>query len=110
MALGLIIYRVGMTDSGYTTITVREETKERLDAHREGQQWDAYLEQLRREHADPVTINDVQELADRLVDELGAAAGGPEVDDSRIAADVVRQFDYAELANQVADEIEGRMR
>jgi hypothetical protein len=50
------------------------------------------------------------ELAAYLVDELGAAAGGPQVDDSDIAADVVRQFDYAELANRVADELETRRR
>jgi hypothetical protein len=53
---------------------------------------------------------DAGDLAAYLVDELGAAAGGPQVDDSDIAADVVRQFDYAELASRVADEIEGRMR
>jgi len=52
----------------------------------------------------------VEDLADFLVDELGAAAGGPQVDDSEIARDVVRQFDYAELATRVADELEGRMR
>lgn len=53
---------------------------------------------------------DTDELADHLVDELGAAAGGPQVDDSDIARAVVAQFDYTELAARVADELEGRMR
>lgn len=93
-----------------TTITISRLTKARLDEYRDGRSWDYFLEQLRREHADPITINDVSELADILVDELGAAAGGPQVDDSEIAAAVVRQFDYVELASAVADELEGRMR
>lgn len=59
-----------MTESGYTTITVREETKERLDEHRDGKKWDAYLEELRREHADPLTLNDAEEIADYLAKRL----------------------------------------
>jgi len=93
-----------------TTISVSRHTKARLDEHRDGRPWDTYLEQLRREHADPITINGVQEMADILVDELAAEAGGPQVDDSDIARAVVRQFDYAELANAVADELEARQR
>lgn len=99
-----------MTDSGYTTITVREQTKERLDEHRDGQKWDEYLEMLRREHADPITVNDVEELADLLVDTIGAEAGGPAVDDSEIAREVARQLDYTALADKVADEVVGRLR
>jgi hypothetical protein len=47
-------------------------------------------------------------MAEFLVDELGSTAGGPGVDDSEIANAVVRQFDYAELANAVANELEAR--
>jgi hypothetical protein len=55
-----------MSETDYTTITVREETKQRLDEHRDGRPWDQYLETLRREHADPITINDADELAKTL--------------------------------------------
>ena len=51
-----------------------------------------------------------EDVAAELVDELAAEAGGPQVDDSDIARAVVRQFDYAELANAVADELEARQR
>lgn len=57
-------------ETGYTTITVPVDVKESLDEHRDGRPWGTYLEQLRREHADPLTINDVQELARLLSEEL----------------------------------------
>lgn len=61
---------IGEYWSERTTITVRRYTKERLDAHREGRPWDEYLELLRREHADPITFNDVESIADALKEQI----------------------------------------
>lgn len=70
-----------------TTISVSRITKQKLDEHRDGRPWDTYLEQLRREHADPLTINDVNELADNLEDALNLASmvSDPGVDNDAIA-------------------------
>ena len=53
---------------------------------------------------------DMDAFVDELIDELGAKAGGPHVDDSQIAREVVAQFDYAALAKATADELETRLR
>lgn len=53
-----------------TTITVSRYTKARLDHHRDGRPWDQFLEMLRREHADPLTFNDANEIAEYLADHL----------------------------------------
>ena len=107
--------------------------KARLDHHRDGRPWNQFLEQLRKEHADPITFNDAEAIAetvsDRVKDEFGltdfaemyedveepppqpaepVAASG-EQDTDEIAEAVARKLDYAQLANAVADELEGRM-
>jgi len=66
-----------------TTITVDRWVKESLDAHRDGRPWNQYLEKLRREHADPITINDVHDLAEVLIRELDTG-GGSDVDYAEI--------------------------
>jgi len=58
-----------------TTITVSKATKRQLDAHRDGRPWNQYLEQLRREHADPLTLNSVDEIADRLESQMDTSGG-----------------------------------
>jgi len=64
-----------------TTITVTRFTKQRLNTHRDGRPWDVYLEKLRREHADPITYNGVEEIAEQLKNELSMAnEPGVEVD------------------------------
>lgn len=89
-----------MADKG--TIRIPRDEFERHNEQRKanGQTWVEYLNSEAPERVD----------VDTLIDDLGAAAGGPGVDDSKIAAAVVRQFDYAELSKRVADELEGRMR
>ena len=83
-----------MTDT--TTIEITDDQKDELADRREYPK-EPYKSVLRR----------LLSADDSGIDER---ADGTDVDDSRIAADVVRQFDYAELAKQTADEIEGRMR
>ena len=82
----------------YTTIRVTEAAKQAAEeTKRDDETWNDYI---RRCTENPP---EVRELVD-------AEAGGPQVDDSDIARAVVRQFDYAELANAVADELEARQR
>jgi len=49
--------------SGYTTITVPREVKEALNEERNEQPWGAFLEQLRQQYADPISLNDTSEIA-----------------------------------------------
>ena len=89
-----------MADKG--TIRIPRDEFEKHNARRKenNQTWVEYLNGEAPERVD----------VDALIDDLGAAAGGPSVDDSEIAAAVVRQFDYAELSKRVADEVETRLR
>jgi hypothetical protein len=106
----------------WVTVKVPREDKEQADDYRPDESTfgdclvagaerlaDGLDSDTRRFEPDDATA-DVDALADRLVDELAATAGGPQVDDSDIAREVVRQFDYTELATAVANELEGRMR
>jgi len=56
--------------TSYTTITVREETKKRLNEHRDGKKWDVYLEELRREYADPMTLSEAEAIAEYIAERL----------------------------------------
>jgi hypothetical protein len=89
-----------------TTITCRRYTKQRLDTHRDGRPWDVFLEQLRQSHADPVTMNDIGEIADAVAREANA-----DVDTGELALAVA---DYLmneyNLPAEVASEMEGRVR
>lgn len=89
-----------------TTITVRRATKQRLDAHRDDRPWDVYLEQLRREHADPLTLNGVLEIADHVSDEVDASV---DADELALAVCDYLMGEY-QLADRVADEVETRFR
>lgn len=53
-----------------TTITVDRWVKAHLDHDRDGQPWNQYLETLRRQKADPVTLSDAQVIAEYLEDKL----------------------------------------
>lgn len=89
-----------------TTITVDRWVKESLDRHREDRPWNAYLEKLRREHADPLTLNDVHELADELKNELSMA------DDPGVSTDVeglVEKVERLESAVGTVEERTGRI-
>jgi hypothetical protein len=84
-----------------TTISVPRIVKENLDKHRDGRPWGEFLERLRREHADPITLNDAEEIADVVSDRVD----GAEMDADELAATIAERFDYAELANRTADEV-----
>lgn len=94
-----------------TTITVSRYTKAQLDEHREGRPWDEFLEMLRREHADPITFNDAQQIVDFINEEVALREG---VDADAIASRVSERIDYAHLADRVAEnvaqELEGMVR
>ena len=98
---------------GRTSIPCGEQTRDRLEDLRgdEYKSWDAFLNHLADVFEDGDAVVS-EEGAHELMEEI-ATLVEPEqgmVDDEQLAREVARQVDYAELANQVADELEGRMR
>lgn len=89
-----------------TTITVRRITKKQLDEYRDERPWDVFLEQLRREHADPITLNDAQAIADRVAEDIDGDVDAGEVA-LAVADYLMTEYD---LAGKVADELEGRFK
>lgn len=51
----------------------------------------------------------VDELATRIVDQIGSDVGGPQVDDSEIAREVAAQLDYVNLAEKTAEQVVGEL-
>jgi ABC-type phosphate transport system ATPase subunit len=112
-----------MTDDGakeWVTVKVPREDKEKADEYRPdgstfGDCLVAGAERL-NDHLDsdpPVGADypDPEEYAREVVDAVAAEADGQgRVDSDDLADAVARRLDYAELANRVADELEGRMR
>lgn len=121
-----------MTDTAKEWVTVkvpREKRERAADYKPEGVTWGECLtagaERLNDDldsdttshvNGDTLTATVRPELDDDAVRDLMeeiAVAAEPErgmVDDTELAREVARQVDYAELAKQVADELEGRMR
>jgi len=77
-----------------TTITVNRITKARLDRIRDDLPWDAFLEKLRREHADPLTMNDGEQIVDYLESQLDSIDG----DNSDVLEEIKKQLDRIETA------------
>lgn len=93
-----------MTDEiEWTTITVPKPVKEDLDSHRDGRSWGSYLETLRREHADPLTMNDAEQLAEYLEKRLESTDV-----DSRELGEATADYLMAEynLPQKVADRLQ----
>lgn len=93
-------------ETEYTTITVMESVKEDLDKERNGQPWSAFLEELRQEYADPITLNDVEEIADRLGERLDGDMGTGDVA-LGVADYLMTEYN---LPEKVAEELEARQR
>lgn len=93
-----------------TTITVSRYTKARLDEHRDGRPWDEFLEKLRMEHADPLTLRDIDEISD-LVAEQTADLLVSELGDGMTLnyRPVLNRLDdlQAQLPKDVAEELHG---
>lgn len=120
------------TDSGttYTTITVQESVKQDLDEYRDGRSWSEFLEKLRQEHADPVTLTDAEEIAEivsesietepvaveevvsRLKNQLSMAnEPGVEVDTEELLAEIDRLKEIVEqVPERTADQFERKYR
>ncbi len=77
-----------------TTITLPRIVKASLDEHRDGKKWGPYLEELRRNYADPLTLNDAEEIAEYVTKQLDT-----------IDLDV----DEREIANMVASDLSGQL-
>jgi len=74
-----------------------------------GQEWNEYLAALYLDAPPATPAFDADAIADAVAAQVDAS-GDVHVDTDDLAAAVVRQFDYAELARKTADEIEGIMR
>lgn len=88
-------------DIEYTTITVPKGVKEDLDEQRGATPWGAFLEELRQEHADPITLNDAQAIAEEVTENI--AAGGVKVNAGEIAE---RIKDELSMANEPGVEVD----
>jgi len=96
-----------MTESKeWVTIKIPEETRDK--AKEDSRTYGEVMEDgLRSDNTTTTEVVDAQEVINTIAttaDETGR------VDDDSIAREVVQQLDYAQLANAVAKELEGRMR
>ena len=103
-----------MSANRYQSLNVNDDTHERMKAYRDEHGHNgmdgAVSELLDRVEGEPEPITLDEATIEQLVDELGAAGGGPTVDDSDIAREVAARIDYAELARKTADKIRSDLR
>jgi len=95
-----------MTQDDWKTLRVPPEAYETAKAQKEDADR-TWGEQL----VAPVEpdMTDPDDLAARIVDQIGADVGGPQVDDSEIARAVARELDYAHLADKVSEQVVGNL-
>jgi hypothetical protein len=94
-----------MTDR--TSVALPDPLADDLKSHkREDQTWPAFVREdvLSALEGETDTVN-ADDLAARIVDQLGADVGGAQVDDSEIARAVARELDYAHLADRVSEQV-----
>lgn len=81
-----------------TTITVDRWVKQALDDPRNNQPWNQYLMELQRAKNDPLTLSDVDDIAERLGDQLDASGT---VDARIVDMDAAEQRALAEAVAEV---------
>jgi hypothetical protein len=88
--------------SDYGTIKIPREEYERHNKRRKelAESWAAYID-----GQSPDLPNDAEDVATRIVEQIGADVGGPQVDDTEIARAVARELDYAHLADKVSEQV-----
>lgn len=98
-----------MSDDNRSSISVTRGLKNALDDAKlnDGESYETLLWRLLETEA---AAADPDDLAERIVDQIGADVGGPRVDDSELARAVARELDYANLADQVADRVVSDLR
>ena len=98
-----------MSAKSYQSLNVNDDTHQRMKAYRDDHGHngmdEAVSELLDRVEGEPEPITLDEATIEQLVDELGAAVGGPPVDDSNLAREVAARIDYAELARKTADKV-----
>jgi len=71
---------VAQENQDWTTITVRPETKVKLDAERGSTPWSAFLEELCDAKADPITLNDAKEIAEIVSNDIETGVDYTEIE------------------------------
>ena len=103
-----------MSAKSYQSLNVNDDTHQRMKAYRDDHGHngmdEAVSELLDRVEGEPEPITLDEATIEQLVDELGAAVGGPAVDNSDLAREVAARIDYAELARKTADNIRSDLR
>ena len=103
-----------MSAKSYQSLNVNDDTHQRMKAYRDDHGHngmdEAVSELLDRVEGEPEPITLDEATIEQLVDELGAAVGGPGVDNSNLAREVAARIDYAELARKTADNIRSDLR
>ena len=98
-----------MSAKSYQSLNVNDDTHERMKAYRDDHGHngmdEAVSELLDKVEGEPEPITLDEATIEQLVDELGAAVGGPTVDNSNLAREVAARIDYAELARKTADNV-----
>ena len=98
-----------MSAKSYQSLNVNDDTHQRMKAYRDDHGHngmdEAVSELLDRVEGEPEPITLDEATIEQLVDELGAAVGGPAVDNSNLAREVAARIDYAELARKTADRV-----
>lgn len=98
-----------MTDDKKEWVTIKIPEDVRDDAREDPRTYEAIMRDGLDDGdypADELTL-DVDDLASEIADRVEDTGGvGPE----QVAREVSRRLDYAQVANAVADEVEGRLR
>lgn len=91
-----------------TTITVDRWQKAFLDECRDGTPWGTHLVNLQREHNDPLTLTDVNDIAEQLVSQLEPIAVGDEAIESNATDRLMDRLDELERTLKHTIEAETR--
>jgi len=91
----------------HTTIQITTEQAAELAARRtyDDEPYKSVIARLLDDEDANNSAIDESELAALIVDQIGAEAGGPRVDDSDLAREVARQMDYVAIADSVAEQV-----
>jgi len=94
-----------------TTIEIRRDQAEQLrEIQRQNGNYKTAIDELLEDNGNESEPIDPNDLAARIVDQIGADVAWPQVDDSEIARAVAQELDYAHLASKVSEQVVNELR